>query len=336
MILMRTLTRNILISLLILFLLIPLLLIIAFHSISDPHIYYNLAEKALDNDKVRISECLIIKGLKKADHAYFIKNHPEIEKSELEHRINLENGYLYSQYAWLRFKQNKYNEAYSLIKIAYDHKIKASAEEPKDLIRYGLIEYSIGNKIDGWNKIQRALIEDSDIENSDLLITKLLGLILFEKFKSDNYSSIIRELRIDNSEPLQDLIFQIDTNKIFTEDLKGNVVLLYFFSPACGSCRQELQAMTDYFNSQNNRNNLNIIFILNQPRLLNQAKTMFKSFGIDNPQISTLANINPYSLIKIEPTIWIIDKQGRIRYKHVGYRSGGELTIFKEIETLMI
>jgi len=40
-------------------------------------------------------------------------------------------------------------------------------------------------------------------------------------------------------------------------------------------------------------------------------------------------------LIAVEPTIWIVEQNGKIIYKHIGYRQGDEILYEKEVEKLI-
>ena len=77
-----------------------------------------------------------------------------------------------------------------------------------------------------------------------------------------------------------------------------------------------------------------MIFILNQPQRIEQAYQLLKDLNYKNPILAVLYQMNAYEIIKAEPTTWIISKQGKIIYKHVGYQRGDENIYLSEIEKL--
>jgi len=121
-----------------------------------------------------------------------------------------------------------------------------------------------------------------------------------------------------------------DTVKTSLHDFIGEIFIVTFFSPTCGSCRQELTNINKLFKNVSTR----MIFILNQPRRIEQAYQLLKDLNYKNPTLAVLNQMNAYEIIKAEPTTWIISKQGKVIYKHVGYQQGDENLYLSEIEKL--
>jgi thiol-disulfide isomerase/thioredoxin len=140
----------------------------------------------------------------------------------------------------------------------------------------------------------------------------------------------LAKIRYENAEMVPNLSIIIsDTIKISVHDFIGHNFMVVFFNPGCGSCRQELKNINQLF--QQDDAQLKHIFILNQPQTIKQAYQLLSRYDYKNPTLAILSNLNAYDLIQSEPTTWIINKQGKIIYKHVGYQKGDEETYLNEI-----
>jgi thiol-disulfide isomerase/thioredoxin len=308
--------------------------LVLIQSINDPHKCLNISDKFLKNEKITIAKYFTEKGLKNNTVANLIKVHGKKSEKRLRYQQNLEYGNLYSQYAWIHFITNEFDDAKTNIQKALIYKDSVNYIEPLDWIRYGLIFYEIGEKETGWEYIKNALIEDTNIEHKDSLINKSIFKIIEEK-KDDliSVNMFLEKIRYDYADtiPNINLIIKdtIETNLI---DCIDEYLVVIFFNPNCGSCRQELSSFDNLLKQIDF--NPNILFILNQPETLTQAKDLFKDYKFKNPNIAILKNTNAYDLIWAEPTTWIINQKGKIIYKHIGFQSGDENKYLTEIKKI--
>ena len=117
--------------------------------------------------------------------------------------------------------------------------------------------------------------------------------------------------------------------------LRGRALLLNFFSPACGSCRQEIGKLTALHEAFSPRRDLAFIFVLNRPDLRQEALALLEGSGLHNPSVVVLERGSPYDLIPAEPCVWIADQSGKIVAKYVGYRTGDELMYLEDLAKLI-
>lgn len=308
---------------------------ILFQRINNPHLCKNIADSFINHDNILLAEIFVKKGIKENTLENIKRTYHDMHQDHLEHRLNSEYGWLYSQYSWIKYKKKKLNEANNYIQKALEYKDISMKAEPIDWIRFGIINYETGNKETGWNSILKALLEDSYIENKDsgikLAITKIVKERTTINTDLDDY---LEKIRYENAEviPNMDIIIS-DSIKSNMHDFIGKTLIVMYFSPACGSCRQELSNIFDLYEQQKGTNT-KFIFILNQPKRMEQAKNLFNSYNIKSPTIAILDNTNAYDLIKAEPTTWIVNKEGKIIYKHVGYQQGDEKVYSDEIDKL--
>jgi peroxiredoxin len=308
--------------------------LILIQSINDPHKCLNISDIFLKNENLSIAKYFTEKGLKNNTIDNLIKIHGKKSKKRLRYQQNLEYGNLYSQYAWIHFANNEFDDAKTYIQKALIYKDSVNHVEPLDWIRYGLIFYEIGEKETGWGYIKNALIEDTNIEHKDSLINNSIMKIVEEK--KDNLISVnlfLEKIRYDNADTIPNVKLIIkDTIETYLIDYINNYLVVVFFNPNCGSCRQELTNLNNILSQTDF--NPNILFILNQPKTLEQAKNLFKDYNFKNPNIAILNNTNAYDLIWAEPTTWIINQEGKIIYKHIGFQKGDENKYLTEIKNI--
>ena len=300
--------------------------------IHNPHIYLNIADSFIKNEKLDLAELLTKKGIKINSIKNLQKVYSNLTMTGLKQQLNMEYGHLYSQYSWIKYKKGDINEAEYYIQKAIEYKKLSFQLSPVDWIRFGIINYKIGNKQIGWDNILKALLEDSNIENTDPAIILAINQIVKKQIDSNiSLDKYLEKIRYENAEMTPNLSIIIsDTIKISLHDFIGEIFIVTFFSPTCGSCRQELTNINKLFKNVRTR----MIFILNQPQRLEQAYQLLKDLNYKNPILAVLYQMNAYEIIKAEPTTWIISKQGKIIYKHVGYQQGDENIYLSEIEKL--
>lgn len=307
-----------------------------FPSDNDSHTYFNHARRAEHLHLSFLEEYFIKKGLKKNTIKNLRLAHPNWSGG-YERQQQLEFGWLFSQYAYVLIKKDKFEPA--LLKIREAIKFKSETGKPNDddYIRLGIIEYKNGNKDEGWKNICQSFLMDSQIENRNpiyrLLIDEIIKDYQGEKTNTENF---IDNYRIQNAELMPDLSLVTLTNtEINLSNHKGKIIFINFFSTYCGSCRHEISNLKDFYNKYNTNNDVFIIFILNELKRNEKAKEFLESNGIENANIVLYQAGSVYVLIPVEPATWIVGQNGKIIYKHIGYRQGDEILYEKEVEKLI-
>jgi thiol-disulfide isomerase/thioredoxin len=106
------------------------------------------------------------------------------------------------------------------------------------------------------------------------------------------------------------------------EGLRGRVVLVDFWTFGCYNCRNTLPALKGLDSAYRERG-LTIIGVhtpeLDRERKLESVKREVASLGIRYPVVTDndYKSWNAYG-VSAWPTVFILDKQGRIRYTHIG------------------
>ena len=124
------------------------------------------------------------------------------------------------------------------------------------------------------------------------------------------------------------IAFDLNGNSIKLSDLKGKVVVLNFWFTKCGPCVQEMPQLNELVSTFKDKDVVFLAITFNQKDIVNQflENTPF------NYTILANANdvINAYG-VNSYPTSIIINKEGKIMHKELGYR-----TNIKEVLTVSI
>ena len=250
---------------------------------------------------------------------------------------NIDFVYYYSQYAWVLWKKEEYLEALENIKKAIKYQIETGLEtKGQELLRQGIIEYYNNNK-EGWQKIKKALLTESDIEKQDDDYRKALEKIITIELGYDiNSEQYIATYRKENRQPAPELtLVSFDNHEIDLSKQHGKILFINFFSPNCGSCRHELPRIKLIYDQYFNNRDILFLFILDKPNMRNESIELLKKLGYKNVPIFTVKSGSAWDYIEGEPTTWIIDRDGKFAYRHVGYKSGIEEIYKQELNKLL-
>jgi thiol-disulfide isomerase/thioredoxin len=212
-----------------------------------------------------------------------------------------------------------------------------SSPTPDDCLRLGIIEYGNGKKEQGWNHITEALMKDTIIEEQETGYRVAIDQIVKDKFgKEKDSTTFIAEYRRRHVKKIPNLSLRtLENSPIDIRRFNGRVMFINFFSPACGSCKQEIPNVRNLYERFLPEDNVVFIFILNRSDLKQEAIAMFEKSSIRKPIIAVLEKGSVWDLISAEPSIWIMDKSGTVMFRHSGYKQGDELIYEKMLQRLM-
>jgi thiol-disulfide isomerase/thioredoxin len=114
----------------------------------------------------------------------------------------------------------------------------------------------------------------------------------------------------------------INSDQLRLEKLRGRVVLVEFWAFNCDNCRNTVPAMKDWDARYRDRG-LTIVGVhtpeLQSEFIINAVRREVPSLGIKYPVVTD----NDYQTwkaygVEAWPTLFVVDKQGRIRWLHVG------------------
>jgi len=117
-------------------------------------------------------------------------------------------------------------------------------------------------------------------------------------------------------------------------DHRGQVVMINFWATWCGPCRQELPLL-NHLHEQYQKAGFTLLGVNIDDRA-DTAQAMARKLGITFPvlfdnekRVSRLYDVNAM------PSTLLIDRDGRVRYVHLGYRAGFEARYESQIRELL-
>jgi thiol-disulfide isomerase/thioredoxin len=114
----------------------------------------------------------------------------------------------------------------------------------------------------------------------------------------------------------------INSEPLRLSDLRGRVVLIDFWTFGCYNCRNTLPFLNDW-NERYREKGLTIIGVhspeFDEERKVENLRRQISSLGIRYP-IVTDNDYQTWNAYRVEawPTVFLLDKRGRIRWMHVG------------------
>ncbi len=154
----------------------------------------------------------------------------------------------------------------------------------------------------------------------------LMGLFLFSMVASISLA--------EERKPAPDFALPHHNNPKDTlrlSDLKGKVVILDFWATWCRPCRMEIPGFIELYKTYKDSGFVMVGIALDQK---SKVEKFYKSHKMNYPVvIGDRAISKAYGGITGIPTTFVLDKEGRIYKKYVGYRP---LSLFKkDVETLL-
>ena len=132
--------------------------------------------------------------------------------------------------------------------------------------------------------------------------------------------------------PPQSFLKSLDGKKISINELNNTPMLINFWFLACEPCKKEMEYL-DLFNSKYKKYGFKVVSVnTDNARTLSRVKPFVNSKKYSFDVLS-----DPRSMFfrkvggKICPTLLLVDIEGNIINKHVGYNPGDEIRLEKEI-----
>ncbi|MEE9492263.1 MAG: TlpA disulfide reductase family protein [Gammaproteobacteria bacterium] len=117
-------------------------------------------------------------------------------------------------------------------------------------------------------------------------------------------------------------------------DLRGDVVMINFWATWCGPCRQEMPALEALYQEYQDLGFT--ILGVNVEEDSSKATSMIKDFGISFPVLfDTSSKASKLYDVSTMPSTVLVDRDGKIRYLHRGYKSGYEDSYQTQIRELI-
>lgn len=115
---------------------------------------------------------------------------------------------------------------------------------------------------------------------------------------------------------------------------RGEVVMVNFWATWCGPCRQELPLL-NRLHEQYRKAGFTLLGVNIDDRP-DVAQTMAKKLGITFPVLfDTEKRVSRLYDVNAMPSTVLIDRDGKVRYIHLGYRAGYETSYESQIRELL-
>jgi len=117
-------------------------------------------------------------------------------------------------------------------------------------------------------------------------------------------------------------------------DLRGQVVLINFWATWCGPCRQEMPLLDDIHDKYRKVGFTVVAVNIDQDR--KQAAAMGRSLKFRAPILfDDDQKVSRQYDLQGMPSTFIVDRNGKIRYVHVGFKRGYERNYEAEVKALL-
>ena len=117
-------------------------------------------------------------------------------------------------------------------------------------------------------------------------------------------------------------------------EMAGNVVLINFWASWCGPCREEMPLLNDLHKKYEPLGFA--VFGVNVEEDVKGAMGFLQNFPVDFPVLLDSSNqvSKQYKVIAM-PTTVLVDRDGKVRYLHQGYKSGDEIKYQQMVKKLV-
>ena len=125
-------------------------------------------------------------------------------------------------------------------------------------------------------------------------------------------------------------------NVKLSEVLKNGPVLLSFWSTWCKNCPEEMKHFQRFFNTYQEQGLTVLAISIDTSKTLAKVKPWIKGRRFDYPVLlDTKGNVKRLYHVKAVPHSFVISKEGKIVYSHIGYRTGEEKPYEDAIKKLL-
>lgn len=271
-----------------------------------------------------------------------------MSRERWERLIKSEHGNYLDTYGWVLYQKGNYDGALKELKKAFE-----LADEPTIQYHLGMALYKTGD-IDG--AIENLILSLSGRVEDPAKAKSDLEMIYKEKNKTLKGLNVLLQQAVEKSLARQQAEDEADAAKVvgksapdFTltdlndqsyklSQFRDKVVILDFWATWCGPCKLAMPLVNKVYLEYKDQG-LVVLGINLEGRDKNQLVKQFieksgHQFVILQGGMMGIGLDQVYDVTGI-PTTFVIDKQGIIRYRHIGYREDLDQMLAREVEELL-
>ncbi|HZX09744.1 MAG TPA: TlpA disulfide reductase family protein [Acidobacteriota bacterium] len=146
-----------------------------------------------------------------------------------------------------------------------------------------------------------------------------LLVVLLTVFLALVYANSVISRKSEFPEAPDFVLKDLNGNEITLDDFKGKVLFINFWATWCPPCREEIPGFVSMYEIYNGRG-MEILGVSLDQKGVEIVKKFAEMYEINYPMaMGTNQFIQDYQPGQYIPTTIIIDQEGRIRDRHVGY-----------------
>jgi thiol-disulfide isomerase/thioredoxin len=261
-------------------------------------------------------------------------------------------------YGYIMYKLKDYKTGFPYVKEAAVDILKKKNAEYND--RYALLLEHVVSAVEVQKELEPLMKEGKlGVESRDVLRRALVANLKSEQ-KADDQLAVLSKAAAEkareemikkmiNEESAAFKLKNLEGSEVSLASLKGKVVVLDFWATWCGPCIASFPAMQKAVDKYKNNSNVVFLFVdtwesqetmeLRKKEVsdfIGKNKYTFNVLYDEKPEGSDQNNYAVVSSYKVDgiPTKFIIDKEGKIRFKSVGF-GGGEDGLINELSAMI-
>lgn len=129
------------------------------------------------------------------------------------------------------------------------------------------------------------------------------------------------------------LLEDLDGNRVSLADQRGKIVLVDFWATWCGPCLQELPHIQRLHEEYGGRGL--VVLAISTDSQTEKVFPFVEKEGYTFPVLYADSQVQGAYGVRGIPAVYLIDRQGVMRFQKVGFGPGGEEQLIEEVEKLL-